>query len=161
MSRSEAVRNKVIILGVITIWLAINKDVTSVRYQIWLSFYFQIRMPIDSLIWLCYFTGNTALTYLSLARNSLETVSQCMFDSTNHPTSLDEFYINANPLRCGQDLCWLKQVDTTWITVKNPSLTECPGPAALVGRKWDTLTEHDVCTTPVTTPCVVQGKCLN
>ncbi len=92
------------------------------------------------------FKGNTALKVLSLGYNSLETVSQCMFDPTNHPASL-KIYMKNNPLQCDQDLCWLKQVDTTWITVNQPSDTTCAGPAALNGRKWNNLTEHDLCDT--------------
>ncbi len=94
-----------------------------------------------------YFKGNTALTDLSVAYNSLETMPECMFDPTNHPATLDEFHMDNNPLRCDQDLCWLKQVDTTWITVKYPYSPECAGPAALAGRKWDTLSEQDLCNT--------------
>ncbi len=106
------------------------------------------------------FKGSPALTDLSFGANSLETVPKCMFDPTNHPTSLDNFKMYNNPLRCDQDLCWLKKVDTTWITVYWAFTTECDGPAALVGRRWNTLSEQDLCTTPVSTPCFVPGKCM-
>ncbi len=92
------------------------------------------------------FKGNTALTLLDLSHNPLQNLPRCMFDPDNHPTSLNSFYMNGNPLRCGQDLCWLKQLDYTWITVKNPSFPECAGPTGLAGRKWDTLIEQDLCT---------------
>ena len=94
------------------------------------------------------FKDNMALTQLSFGDNSLETVSQGIFDPdnmNNHPTSLNYFRMNSNPLRCDQDLCWLKQLDTTWITVGDPSGTKCAGPADLDGREWDTLTEQDLC----------------
>ncbi len=94
------------------------------------------------------FKDCTALTQIGLAQNSLQNVPRTMFDPTNHPTSLDRFFMEYNPLRCDQDLCWLKQLDTTWITVGAASNTECAEPAALAGRKWDTLTEMDICTTP-------------
>ncbi len=100
------------------------------------------------------FKGNTVLTYLSLGDNSLETVSQSIFDPNNHPTSLYNFKMYDNPLRCDNTLCWLKQLDTTWITVNLDvvSDTGCSGPTALAGRKWDTLTEMEL--------CLIQGKCL-
>ncbi len=94
------------------------------------------------------FKDSTALTRIGLAQNSLQNVPRCMFDLDHHPTSLDHFYIYYNPLRCDQDLCWLKQLDMTWITVGATSNTRCARPTGLAGRKWDTLTEMDVCTTP-------------
>ncbi len=94
------------------------------------------------------FRDNTALTWLLLDDNLLQSLPRCIFGFDNHPTGLDNFNINRNPLQCGQDLCWLKQVDTTWITVKEPSNTECAGPAALAGRKWDSLSEQDLCISP-------------
>ncbi len=92
------------------------------------------------------FKDNIALITLSLASNSLETVSQSIFDPNNHPTNLKHFKIYGNPLQCNSSLSWLKQVDTTWITVKQPYDTECEGPTALAGCKWDSLTDQDLCT---------------
>ncbi len=91
------------------------------------------------------FRDNVALTLLHLAGNSLQNLSRCMFDLENHPTNLNTFYMHQNPLQCNQDLCWLKRLDMTWITVGWASNTECSGPAALAGRKWDTLSEQDLC----------------
>ncbi len=91
------------------------------------------------------FKDNSALTLLNLARNSLQNVSRCMFGFDNHPTNLDPFFMDGNPLQCGQDLCWLKRVDMTWITVGWASGAVCAGPSALAGRKWDTLSEQDLC----------------
>ncbi len=98
------------------------------------------------------FKDNTALTLLDVYDNYLQNLPRGMFGFDNHPTNLNEFKMQTNPLQCDQDLCWLKQVDTTWITVTHASLTECAGPAALAGRKWDTLTEMEL--------CLIQGKCL-
>ena len=94
------------------------------------------------------FKDNMALTQLSFGDNSLETVSKSIFDPNNmnnHPTNLDDFYMNRNPLQCDNTICWLKQADKTWITVEYPSWTECAGPAGLAGRTWDALTEQDLC----------------
>ncbi len=102
------------------------------------------------------FKNNMALTILAIHGNSLETVSQSIFAPNNHPTSLDLIYMYNNPLQCDQDLCWIKQDNT--ITVAVATAVECIGPAALAGRMWDTLTEHEICNTPVSTPYAVQGK---
>ncbi len=91
------------------------------------------------------FKDNIALTKLELDDNSLQSVPRCMFGFDNHPTNLNNFNTYGNPLKCDQDLCWLKQLDTTWITVIMASSTVCAGPAGLAGRTWNTLTEQDLC----------------
>ncbi len=93
------------------------------------------------------FKDNTALTYLNLEWNSLQSVPRSVFDPTNYPTNLNDFRMRSNPLQCNSSLCWLKQLDTTWITVTYPYSTECTGPTALAGCKWDSLMEQDLCDT--------------
>ncbi len=49
-----------------------------------------------------------------------------------------------NPLECGS-LCWVKEAEQDgWIRVIGPHVTECVGPPALAGRKWDNITEKDL-----------------
>ncbi len=93
------------------------------------------------------FKDNIALTRLALDSNLLQSVTRCMFDLDNHPSNLNNIKMFSNPLRCDQDLCWLKQLDTTWNIVGGASSTACAGPAALAGRKWNTLMEQDLCDT--------------
>ncbi len=95
------------------------------------------------------FRDLTSLAMLYLYENSLQSLSECIFDPNNHPQSLNYFEIYLNPLSCTQHLCWLKQADTTWITVPTASVTMCVEPAALNGRTWDILTEYDLnCSMP-------------
>ncbi len=90
------------------------------------------------------FKDTKALQKLYLYKNSLETFPRNMFDLTNHPIDLNIFDIYDNPLSCTDSLCWLKQIDTTWITVTSASSAVCSGPEPLIGRTWDTLSTTDL-----------------
>ncbi len=90
------------------------------------------------------FKDNMALQLLNLQRNSIETLSRCIFDGVNHPTNLNKLQLKNNPLRC-ETLCWLKQAEVEgWITVDEASLTVCSGSGVLNGRKWDSIEEHEL-----------------
>ena len=90
------------------------------------------------------FHNNSALNDLSLAMNQIEIISRCIFHPHNHPTGLDTFIMFGNPLSCNESWCWLKEADSTWITVEYASFTECVGPGVMNGRMWDTLTTTDL-----------------
>ncbi len=94
-----------------------------------------------------YFSYSTALRTLALNENSLKTLDQSVFHVVNHPSSLTYFRIHDNPdLQCDYSLCWLKTLDTTWITVADPATTICGGPGAVNCHPWDQLTTQDLCT---------------
>ena len=113
------------------------------------------------------FKQNAALINLALYGNLLETVSQCIFDSLNHPTNL-HFFIFENPLSCNETLCWLKECETAdnaWIILEEllgDELHEvvCFGPKNLNGQRWNTLTTQDLNCGNMTTldPCNTTGQ---
>ncbi len=88
------------------------------------------------------FKDNRALVELNLRHNSLQTLPESMFDPQNHPTALNEFIFDSNPLEC-ESLCWVKQVD--WLTVINPQWILCTGSGPLSGCRWNELKIQDLC----------------
>ncbi len=96
------------------------------------------------------FKDTMALTQLELDDNSLQNIPRFIFNPKNHPTSLNDFRILDNPLSYDQFLCWLKQLDTTWISVYDAPSTVCSAPGALSGRTWDTLSTTDLNCGPIT-----------
>ncbi len=90
------------------------------------------------------FRQNTALVTLLLWGNLLQTIPELMFDPQNHPSGLSYFEIDGNPLSCDESLCWLKQFDTTWITVVLATSTLCTGPQAVAGWTWQNITTDDL-----------------
>ncbi len=95
------------------------------------------------------FYDNTALTYLYLTGNNLETIPECVFDPDNHPAALNNFRIYFNPLRCDSKLCWIKYAEGSWITVTSPGSIDCAGPGGLAGSTWDAITTTDLgCSSP-------------
>ena len=84
------------------------------------------------------------LTELALQYNQLGIIHEEIFDPTNRPNALDTLKIFSNPLVCGNDLKWLKQADTTWITVYSPGSTRCTQPAELYWVKWSDLELDDM-----------------
>ena len=92
------------------------------------------------------FHGSTALMMLHLYDNLLSSVPQCMFHPDQHPSSPTQFSLYTNPLQCDARLCWVKQAEAAgWITVNSPSSTFCAGPAAVSGRSWDSISQHEIC----------------
>ncbi len=88
------------------------------------------------------FKDNCALYQLELQSNLIQSLPESIFAPENHPTNLDAFYLQNNPLSCDKSLCWLMRADGDWISVS--SFTDCDGPGALNGRKWNTLTALDL-----------------
>ncbi len=93
------------------------------------------------------FKENMILATLYLEDNSLQTLKQSIFDPAYHPCNLN-IKLKSDPLKCDADICWVKQEG--WLTVGDASLAECGGPVPLTGRKWDTITESEIC----------PGRCL-
>ena len=88
------------------------------------------------------FKENMVLATLDLEDNSVQTLKQSIFDPAYRPCNL-YIKLKNNPLVCDGDICWVKQEG--WVTVGDASLAECGGPAPLTGRKWDTITESEIC----------------
>ena len=90
------------------------------------------------------FQDLAALNYLYLQNNDLETLPDGIFDPSYHPTALDTLWMTDNPFQCTYALCWLKEAESSWITVYQATQTTCDGPAALASRSWSTITTTDL-----------------
>ena len=76
-------------------------------------------------------------------RNNLATIQEEVF-YPNPPNTLNYFRIFDNPLMCGDNLKWLKQADTSWLTVYSPYSTMCSLPVELNETSWNMLTVDDL-----------------
>ncbi len=83
-----------------------------------------------------------SLRKLNVANNELLTISLSIFHPITHPSSVEFFRLDGNPLLCDSCLCWLLQ--SSWIAPRTSYPTECAGPMQLTGRPWDSLTADDL-----------------
>ncbi len=91
------------------------------------------------------FKDNLALVGLSLNDNVLQTLKQSVYDRENQLDILNMGVYN-NPLEC-QSLCWLKRDQQgSWIALGSTPSIVCAGAGPLAGKKWESLTEFNICT---------------
>ncbi len=89
------------------------------------------------------FSDLSSLQTLMLDNNDLKHIFSAIFDPLNRPSNLHSFKFSNNPIECDCDLTWLVRADGVWLTVSYSSMTSCAGPAAMAGRVWNTLNEHE------------------
>ncbi len=90
------------------------------------------------------FSDLTKLRTLRLDHNYLQTISESVFNVSNHPMSLDKVRLEDNPMSCDCRLLWLLRADGDWLTIHKNETVVCDTPSVMHDRSLIMLSEQDL-----------------